>query len=1405
MQKAQRFYSDRGQTSKVRKLKQVPRAAEVSTAMENDCFYVFNAGEDDGYVIISGDDRTPDVLGYCDSGTFKADDMPENMKAWLDEYVSQIRYLQDMQAREANLTGALRAAAGGHARIATHPAVAPLLATKWNQDAPYNNQCPVFFDESKYGRCVTGCVALAMAQIMKFWNYPKTTLKYIPNYPCTTDWSSYIGSSSTMRIDVPEVGITTFDWDNMLNTYDNSASDTQKKAVATLLQACATSAKAEFGINEVGGTSADPQILKGALVRYFDYDKGMRYVSRCSYTADQWDELIYSEMKAHRPVFFSGNSTTSGHTFVVDGYDGNGYYHVNWGWGGLNNGYFLLSVLNPEDESGIGAGKGGYNLNVEAIIGVKPNAGNDNPLTDIMTVKGGMFWKNSYTRSSTSDNFTGISVAYNFYNKTGITTTFDMGYGIYDSNRTLKGVIKVMENVDLLANQGVSTDETKATFNFGAGISSGEYCIVPISKLSASTQWQPCAGAWSSYVVATISGNTLSLAFITKKIDVDLELVNTPEAKGPVDMKITFTNNGPYYNGGFLLYENKKREKLLYVDHLELQKGETKTLNVSIILDEQRTYVICCSNSDEDDGAAISITPTAPKEQKLSCTYNVTNANASREINADQMEMTIEYQNTGSNDYDNEILLKLMKRVGTTNSYNMVATMTDRLKLSKGAKTKCSYVFRDLEDGGTYMVVPMYKSKGANVEMSESDTYTVHFTSTPPETGEAYAVVDGSTLTFYYDGKKGDRQGKKYEMNTEHNYPGWAADSLSIRKAVIDASFAAYRPTTTAHWFEHETSLTSIEGLTNLNTSATTIMQSMFYECYALKSLDVSKFDTSNATDVRWMFYGCKSLTSLNVQNFNTSKMTTMQAMFYECASLTAIDVSKFDTRNVTDMGWMFLGCKSLTSLNVKNFNTSKVTNMRSMFYGCASLTTIDLSTFNTQKVTDMGWMFCGCTSLQSLNISNFNTSNVTLMNSMFSDCYKLKALDLSNFNTSKVTNMGWFCYADSALVSANVSSFNTANVTTMKCMFYDCVNLKAVNVSSFRTPKLTDMSFMFRGCSSLKELDMSGFTTDAVTEMNVVFYGCSLLKTIYASNDWNTSKVQNSAWMFSNCNSLVGGAGTTYDANHILHEYARIDGGPSAPGYFTYKAGGKKGDVNGDGTVDVADIATIIDAMASATGNSRADVNGDGTIDVADIATVIDIMAGKGDDTPAAPAGAVAVNLGLPSGTLWANMNVGAQKAEDYGDYFAWGETKPKGVYNWATYTHCNGSEGTCHNIGSDIAGTAYDAARANWGGQWQMPTYNQIRELADNCSYVWTEQNGVYGCKFTGPNGNSIFLPAAGRRSDSDLVRAGKNGYYWASTLDENASDYAPFLQIGSSSVLPNNLFDRFFGFSVRPVRKN
>jgi Leucine-rich repeat (LRR) protein len=172
-------------------------------------------------------------------------------------------------------------------------------------------------------------------------------------------------------------------------------------------------------------------------------------------------------------------------------------------------------------------------------------------------------------------------------------------------------------------------------------------------------------------------------------------------------------------------------------------------------------------------------------------------------------------------------------------------------------------------------------------------------------------------------------------------------------------------------------------------------------------------------------------------------------------------------------------------------------------------------------------------------------------------------------------------------------------------------------------------------------------------------------------------------------------------------------------------------------------------------------------------------------------------IDLGLPSGTKWACCNVGASKPEDCGDYFAWGETEKKDYYDWSTYIHCDGSWETCHDIGKDIAGTQYDAATANWGSPWVMPSLDQVKELFDNCTKEWTTENGVYGRRFTASNGASIFLPIAGFRYFGDLYLAGSAYYYWSSSLDESATYNAYY--IGEAEW---NTCNRPNGQSVRPV---
>jgi formylglycine-generating enzyme required for sulfatase activity len=190
-------------------------------------------------------------------------------------------------------------------------------------------------------------------------------------------------------------------------------------------------------------------------------------------------------------------------------------------------------------------------------------------------------------------------------------------------------------------------------------------------------------------------------------------------------------------------------------------------------------------------------------------------------------------------------------------------------------------------------------------------------------------------------------------------------------------------------------------------------------------------------------------------------------------------------------------------------------------------------------------------------------------------------------------------------------------------------------------------------------------------------------------------------------------------------------------------------------------------------------------------------------------------VDLGLPSGTLWATYNVGATAPEEYGDYFAWGETAPKDYYDWSTYKWCNGSETTLTKYcavsdygyngftdGKTVLDSEDDAATVNWGSWWCMPTVEQLTELYENCSSAWTTMNDVNGRLFTGPNGNTLFLPAAGRHWGESLMSAGDDGYYWSRTLYPGGSGSAIHLGFQSEDVRWNNN-SRYYGFAVRAVR--
>ena len=440
---------------------------------------------------------------------------------------------------------------------------------------------------------------------------------------------------------------------------------------------------------------------------------------------------------------------------------------------------------------------------------------------------------------------------------------------------------------------------------------------------------------------------------------------------------------------------------------------------------------------------------------------------------------------------------------------------------------------------------------------------------------EAYACYTSSntTLTFYYDTQRSSRTGTTYDLNTGDNVASWKTDetNASVTKVVFDPSFAGARPTTTYDWFYDMTNLQSITGIEYLN--------------------------TSEVTNMGHMFNGCIELTSLDLSRFNTSKVTHMNQMFQFCYELTSLDLSSFNTAKVTDMHYMLDYCTNLRTIYVGNgWSTAAVTNSTSMFRNCTSLVGGQGTTYDANHIDkayahiDGGPSNPGYFTEWKEAYACYTPSNTTLTfyydnqrSSRTGTTYNLNTdahdtgwdTDGTKSNVTKVvfdpsfagarptTTYDWFYGMTNLQSITGLSYLNTSEVTNMALMFAYCSNLTSLDVSHFNTSKVINMTQMFSSCTGLTSLDLSNFNTSKVWGMYGMFYNSTNLRTIYVGSGWSTAAIKYSDDMFWNCTSLVGGQGTTYDANHIDKTYAHIDGGPSNPGYFTAKNAGLRGDVN--------------------------------------------------------------------------------------------------------------------------------------------------------------------------------------------------------------------------------------------------
>ena len=471
--------------------------ALLKGSSQDGCYYVFNIGTNEGFVIVSGDDRTPAVLGYSDKGSFDMDRLPSNVAAWLEGYADQIRYLRKKASAEPTAPVSVRSdaplmtmtRAPWAVKKEPRPAISPMITSKWDQFSPFNDLCPVVDGQ----HCVTGCIATALAQIMYYHKWPQAATTEILGYTVKGKSVSY-----------PGLPATTFNWAAMT---DNPASGTPAgDAVAVLLQYCSYGCKADFGINNTSIFNNEPE---NALKNYFGYGSGVKYVERGIYKDDDWEELIYTELAAQRPVIYTGQSYIAelddyaGHAFVVHGYK-DGYYAVNWGWGQsvTVDGYYKLDALDPAD-LGAGGGVGGYNYDQTAIIGISKDDVETYQVTDeqvVLTTTAITLINDEYVLSG---GYYAVIFNCEFVNFLSNTYEFDLNFKLYKDNE-YQGFLL---NAGDLRNTLPPLSYINQINLYLPAWSPGKYKLVPVSRKLGEGEYNENIGSDKLYLTAVVSAD----------------------------------------------------------------------------------------------------------------------------------------------------------------------------------------------------------------------------------------------------------------------------------------------------------------------------------------------------------------------------------------------------------------------------------------------------------------------------------------------------------------------------------------------------------------------------------------------------------------------------------------------------------------------------------------------------------------------------------------------------------------------------------------------------------------------------------------------------------------------------------------------------------------------------------
>lgn len=745
-------------------------------------FYIFNLNGQEGFVIVSGDERTPEILGYSFESDFVVEGMPDNIQYWLDTYRDQIIDIRKINPESVPVNEdtvpatypvfidtlnhdsgmLLEETVGSDSELSLRASyassVSPLVKTKWNQDSPYNNLCPL--DGGK--RSVTGCVATALAQIMKYHEWPKKG----------TGSRTYTTRTKKLSVSA-NFGTTTYDWNNMRNTYSSSYSTTEANAVATLMKHAGVASLMDYTNRESAAYDSDAGY---GLINYLGYNPNMQMYMRdyCSNTT--WRNLLKEQLNAKLPLYYTGQGKDGGHAFVCDGYDSRDLFHINWGWGGANDGYFQIDLMNPSSP-GIGGGSGGYSKSQSVFCDVrKPYSGSK--ATYILNLSPDNNTKTIWTTTKTISKNSTFNVHIQYYN-----------YGLNKFDGKVCVAIKLSDSkVSVLKSFDVSLDPNwgHPDLNFKdlkvpTDLKDGKYKIYALYKHKSASSWsymgvkQGC----DEYLTLKVSGNNVYLG--TQGDDDDdeeeetfsLSVTNKVQATGKIiqnktaSFSATLKNVGKgSYSGKLGVYmvsssDSKKTQLIMSSFDYYMGAGSSKSYTVSgkvtLAPGSYMVYPAYEQNGKTyyiDSGTKITI--ESEKEDIKLAVEKVIYSYDKRIEKGEKVMFFGEVKNTGKADYKDYLGLYLVNKLDNKQNQLITTTFERSVFAGKSSLFSVEDIIRVIP--GTYYAYITYMEDGKTAYLKNPySTITVYDVTTGNDrvdSNDFFRIyMERNTETLFIKGK----------------------------------------------------------------------------------------------------------------------------------------------------------------------------------------------------------------------------------------------------------------------------------------------------------------------------------------------------------------------------------------------------------------------------------------------------------------------------------------------------------------------------------------------------------------------------------------------------------------------------------------------------------------------------